>query len=621
MAASVVLGFCFLSVMVLVARFLWVHRSTQNDSDSTADNAVSTAQQELSREGSWLRIIAPKQQRKHWTPTLSGFIKAGDEGVYSSTLFNTLHGPPSEIPLDLLYSSFANELRARPVAERSTYPSELSKFLSTADRPRRVRSLRATRDGRPELRASAPRKSIDLAEMGIGRSRSRKTSPTLVSTFNALPSESGSQSPIHALWTQDVRHAQLFEGRLGTQLSGSELAALSIILGSPVDLIDHGEKGRTELRSSIGGGAHGIVISAKRLEGGGYHITLSRQERSISQLPAQGSGYSTLYAKHLAAGSLPFSLDNKTVNAILITNDTLEALTSGAPLHLQRTSTRSRASRFLASLPNSREPTFHTLTPSSASTSTPRLLLALSALPFTGGLPPLASTSLVQTVAFVASGGLVPGHLLQRLDALVEKVHRHAPTLRLFGPLLDDSNAGVRYRMRERLRKRAGSPLAEPLADRAARTHRYVTLLERLVCLVPDMKPGEALAAVREAAAREFAAAYENAVAAQIDSAAETKSATDVDVESMPSSASLARRSMSLTSPRPSSSFPPRNLGTLVEEVLKGSLPFDVRTVGLVARLVVVAWTMGVERVAWGEAEEGVKVGVDGAVSGDMVLW
>lgn len=647
--------------MVVVARFLWVHNKPGKDqADAPTDYSADPIQHQtslLSRERPWTKLFTPKRERGHWVPTISGIIKAGDEGVYSSTLFNALHGHPGELPLDAVHEAFANELRARPMTERSAYPSEISKFLSTSKKLRRGQSVKTTKDGRPEMPPRASRNSIDLSELGLGRSRStRRTAPNLISTFNVLPFESGGPMPAHGRWTQELQHAQYFEGRTGVTVTPRELAALSLVLGSHVEFTSTQKVNRNnEQESSTSKGAFGISISASKAEKGNYRISLTQHKRKVARQPARGSGFSTLHAKHLASGSLPFSSDRKTINTIIITNETLEALKTGTRLHLSKHAANTKGSQFLASLPSSRELSFHVLAPSSTSTSTPRLLHAIAELPFTGGLTPLATLPIIQTVQFVASGGLVPGRLLQRLDALVEKVHRHAPHLQLFGPLLEDRNAGLLFRERERLGKLAtGSPsVDDSLADKVARMHRYITLLERLMCLIPDMKPSDVLAAVREATKKEMERSYEEAVSAHLNPAPVLEStvpnrrhsgisrrgtkraskrwsfplaaATQLPTPSISASTtpplSQTQSPADSGSPRASSTFPTENLGRRVEGLLKGGLPCDVQSVALVARMVVVVWTLSVGTVAWEENEEGFRV-LDGSkLPEKMSLW
>jgi len=62
-----------------------------------------------------------------------------------------------------------------------------------------------------------------------------------------------------------------------------------------------------------------------------------------------------------------------------------------------------------------------------------------------------------------------------------------------------------------------------------------------------------------------------------------------------------------------------RSLAKQIEHVLKSELPLDVSTIAFVARMVVVAWTVSVGTVAWGEGESGFRV-PDLEALGKMVL-
>lgn len=660
-AASVILGFGFLSAMVLVTRFLWVHKYAK-DGAHAREYSVDAEEQTPSTnlftmDRSWRRMFIRKQDRGQWVPTLSGVIKAGDEGVYSSALLNGLHAYPGELNLDMLYDAFANELRARPTAERSKFSPAISKFLTSARRGvRRAQSVSIKRDSRPDLPPRPQRNSIDLAERGLGRSRSRRTSPVLISNFNLLPSETDSPAASsHTSWTNDLQHAQYFEGRTGVMVTPKELAALSVFLGSPITITEASNAGEKpeDTRLAKGRGAFGISINATPTGDGKYRILLRQHKRSIPQLPARGSGYSTLFAKHLASGSIPFLLDKNHVNAILITSETFKAIQSGTRLHLQKSAPVTQASHFLTSLSNSRDLSFHTLAPSTSSTSMPLLLHAIAAMPFSGGFAPLASAPLVQAVRFVASGGLPPARLLQRLEALVDKVHRYSPGLQLFGPLYEDIHAGLLFRERERLGRLAtGAKADDSIADKVARMQRYITLLERLMCLVPDMKPHDVLCAVREAMKKEIERSYEDAVATFKNGAETPDSALHTPQKRLslsnrtrgskrwslastptpPAGSTAASPShtrsvsspgtpTSVNSPRSSFTFPAENLGKQVEQVLKVNLPFNIETVALVARMVLVAWTLSVETVAWEDGEEGIRLPELSRLPEKMVMW
>ncbi|KAF2118769.1 hypothetical protein BDV96DRAFT_610713 [Lophiotrema nucula] len=627
---------------MLATRFLWVHRSGKNNEDSTIEYSVDPNASRFdifSKDRSWVRMFSPKRDRGQWVPTLSGIIKAGDEGIYSSALINGMHGQPGEVFLDALYDAFAQELKSRPVAERSSYPPVVSRFLSTSrQRVRRSQTVRTSRDSRPSFSSRPQRSSIDVAEKGLLRSRSLRTTPALISAFTVLPSSEKprANAPTHLLWSHDLQHAQHFEGRISISVSATELASLVVMLGSPVDIRHaNGAQEKDSIKPIAGSTAYGLSIYGSSMEDGTFRVTLYQQKRSVSQLPSRGSGYSTLFAKHLASGSIPFSQDDHTVSSLQITQETFDAIRAGKSLHVQSSAVRNHSSRFLASLPASRQVHFHSLTESAASTSTPLLLHSIAALPYIGGLVPLVAKPVIDTVQFVVSGGLPAARLLQRLEALVDKVHRHSPGLQIFGPLFEPNNAGRLFRERERLGKLAtGKIISEALADKTARMHRYITLLERLMALVPGRRPNDVLAAIREATKKELERSYEDAIAAT--RVFNRDSGIDFQLPTFPvavvnrlvsgrSTRRQSKRSSSASSPTPgtppndeqvtslpsrrsSAMFPPQNLGTQAETLLKAELPFDVPTIATVARLILVAWTLSVQTVAWEDGEEGIRL-------------
>lgn len=379
------------------------------------------------------------------------------------------------------------------------------------------------------------------------------------------------------------------------RITPEELAALSLILGSYITASD-----AEVSTASADKGALGISIHIISTANGKHLVSLTQHKRSVSQMPSSGSGHSPLFAKHLACGSLPFSQDGKAINSLLITNDTLAAVQSGLPLTTRKRTQQSPQAKFLATLPSSRALALHTLEPSTKSGPQTPLIDALAQLAFAGGLTPLASLPLIATTQFIASAGLAPGRLLQRLEALVDKVQRHTPLLAIFGPLHEPRNAGLLFRERERLAKVANGALAETALDRAARVHRYAALLHRLMALLPAAKQDGVRIAVQAATARELSTAYVDAVAAR------------------------APPSPSPSPPSPSHAHahaaPPQTLGKQVEALLRCALPFSVDDVARVARLVLVAWTLSVGGVAWEGANEGGRVvGVEGVPRG--LVW
>jgi hypothetical protein len=161
---------------------------------------------------------------------------------------------------------------------------------------------------------------------------------------------------------------------------------------------------------------------------------------------------------------------------------------------------------------------------------------------------------------------------------------------------------------------------------------RYSTLLERLMALVPHLKPQDVLAAVQEAMKQEIRAAYEQAVTTHSSSTTRKNSVEsicspvsspvpEIPAKSAKRQSTSSRRSprrrsnrsstfsdVTETSPALSSEDKEGTLAKQVEQVLKAELPLDVATIAFVARMVIVAWTVSVGVVAWAEGEAGFKV-------------
>lgn len=647
----ILLGLFFVvAAMVLVRLLVQKHlKSSPSDDLHIADGSLGRQSQMPSISSSWNRLFgARREQKGPWVPSLSGILKAGEEGFCSSTMFTSLPGHAGRLPMDALYEAFANELRARPLTERSSYSGEVARFLSESKRGTssglgRTRSVshKAASMERRDTASKAFRKSLDFStvEMGLVRGISvKRPRSVLVSMYNGLKEE-GEPKKSPGAWMKDGQTATLHEGRRSVKVTSAELAALSIVLGSPLT---------RSTDTSFEKGAYGISIQSTPLIDGKRQVSLRPNAPSVSQQHAQGKGVSLLFAKHLAAGSLPYAQDKKAVKCILVTTESMAAIRAGASLYTHSTTVRTPQSRFLSSLPSSRGVSFHVLASSTEIHYSKTLTNAISALPFVGGLPPLATRPMADAIGFIASGGLSPGRLLSRLEALVEKVHRQAPHLTIFGPMYEPQHAGILYREHQRLRKvRTDATVTDSLADKTARMSRYVTLLERLMALVPGRKPQEILAAVQEATKLALQRSYADAVAAHAGHNAPKDGGGGVVVvvatngtptpEAKSQRQSVASRTSARHSKRASimssdsddhaasqtrsDSFADashRTLGKQLEQVLKADLPLSVEMIAQVARMVLVAWTLSVGFVAWEYGESGFRV-PDVAGLGDRI--
>lgn len=627
-AISVALGLCFLFIMALVTRVLLHKHSKATTEELHLGDGSGDHHYQFSHISSvWKRLFVTKRDysKGKWVPTLLAIIKAGDEGFFSSTLLANLEARSGEISLQSLFEVFADELRLLPMSGRSSYPGELSRFLSTTrrpvNRPKRVQSMsrKTSTRGRTEPPTRLSRMSLDLsaAERGLTRgSSTRKPAPSLVPMERGLSGLEKQQNR-QMSWKRDGQNAQSQHGTVAVKITREELAALSIFLGCQMTAgarIEH---------TSYEKGAFNISVMSSMMEDGKHQINLRQHKRSITQIPVSGSGYSSLFAKHLAAGSLPYTQDNQGVHTILVSGLTLKAVQSGLPMYLHDSNFTTRQLRYLSMLPHSRELNFHIASTTHEPQSSNPLIDAISALPFVGGLVPLSSIPLINTIQFIACGGLAPARLLQRLEGLVDRSNGQAPHLNLFGPLYEPQNLAVLFRERERLGRLAtGTNVTDSMAHKASRMQRYITLLERLMALVPNMKPQEVLAAVRQATKKELEQSYLDAVAAHRTNASRSPSVVDShgcpesDARSKRASTTSGHRShrsssasmLTFASPVSSGDVQTQTLAKQAEQILKAELPLSVAQIATVARLVLAAWTLSVEPVAWEDGEEGFRV-------------
>lgn len=408
---------------------------------------------------------------------------------------------------------------------------------------------------------------------------------------------------------RDSKFSQRRRAKAGMKITKFELAALFIVTGQGSNLSS--TKSMTN--------AYGFSLLLAQSKDGKSQVTFRRSRRNVSQRFARGYAISPLFAKHLAMGSLPYQQGTGVVESILIDHATLDSIQVGASLYLKPSPARTTQARYLSSLPNSRLCIFNILATATEPHSPSVLTDAIAVLPFSSGLVPLVSAPLVRTVQLIASGGLPHGRLLQRLEGLVDKVHRFSPHLNIFGPLYEPHNAGLLYRERERLGKLAtNSQTLDTLTDKTARISRYTVLLSRLMALIPDMKPHEVLDVVQEATKKEMQNAYINAMAAHANVAPSKSSSpinwrdsvgseTNSKRNSVTSAHRSSRTNSSSSSPRRSAELG-MSLAKQVEAMLKTDLPFSIQTVALVARMVIVAWTLSVECVAWENGEEGLRL-------------
>lgn len=666
-AASVVLGVSFLLAMALVAWFLVRHkrRKLANTAQSLTDYPVdgegqarpTTPEAPFVSDRSWRGKPGSKRRSKgqQRSPSLATFLKAGDEDIFGSNVFHPHNLQQSaNVSLDSLYDVLADTMMARPTAERLAYTQAMSQFIA---------GRKSSRKRRQSVPATANEVESRLRPTSVKR-RKASRSQYLVITANSflMTEEATLPAARYSWWEMRPTLDSGSDGELTMEISPEELAALSILLacGRPSTNAQNANDDPDLITPAFSdSGAFGISINrhAPTSEGKRF-VTLTRRPLyTTEQVPRASPGYSILLAKHMACGSLPFSRGPSVTACLLISRASAAAIVAGSPaLHIRRKNNPDTASsKFLSSLPHSRGLALYEVAVEAPITTsndfqTPAqlpesFLEVLARLPYTT-LPPLASIPMLDVIGFVASAGLPPGRLLQRLESLIEKIHNASAGTSLFGPLYEVHNVRTLVRERDRLGKLAleATPRAnvsDSLAQKTARLHRYGVLMERLTGMLATGGLGkeEVRRRINEANRNELVKSYSDALGQHrttptprgSPSNGNTGTATPVPQVSSPTAEPTTPsqgRTLGAQSPQPQGSriitrssisscrsgstrrsgpSAPPNLGSQLEAILKAGLPLSVPQVAFVGRLVLVAWSLSAEKVAWEEEEEGMR--------------
>lgn len=270
------------------------------------------------------------------------------------------------------------------------------------------------------------------------------------------------------------------------ETSREELAALALVLGMQLKV--------NESANTVNGiGAFGTSLFAAQ-SGGCWKLHLIHGTRLPKHLHSQGSGYTTIYAKHLACGSIPFADSTKWIKSVYVRQDVLDAIKRG--WHIKDMDIYGGQSlEYLRRLPGKKQiDAFYGVVEHA---NTPA---RLGAILRTDGTPVGEGFSWARAVAGIAFGGLVPqatprvaeavqftvshdqqpetaGARINALEDLVEKLHGLQHEKHIFGPYV-----AMRYEANSGADRVSYTTAARgPPRDSASKFGRYMNLLERMV--------------------------------------------------------------------------------------------------------------------------------------------
>ncbi|KAK3990080.1 hypothetical protein QBC44DRAFT_326154 [Cladorrhinum sp. PSN332] len=422
-------------------------------------------------------------------PTIGGLIEAADRNFWTSRTLDHMDGLHPDLTWLPLYESIFDDLRhpdlsglpglwtqnpilSRVFAKMSLNSNENEKHHDAAlsDKHRRL-----VRD--------------KYLESGIRR-------------LSARP-QAGSKDEGKGL--ARLKPAWMVGKRPCIPVTREELAAMSLIMGMP---IKHDNAG---FYSGIG--AYGLSIDIAHTDAG-WKLSLFKGSRIPRHAPSMGSGYTSLMAKHLACGSIPFDELQDCVRSVYMTDDVLDGIKAGLCI----TDTQAyggQSLEFLRRLPGDKAVDAYYLVASAANSTDPGSILngvnrqvgrwakLITGIAF-GGLVPQADKNVIEAVKLTLAGTNLDG-CVQCLEPLIDMLHAAIPKQQ---PPHDDDELdifGERVASRNRTTGFMYVNHTFPSTDKnprdAASTFaRYMNLLEHILARAPspanpgpDSQPSDAV--------------------------------------------------------------------------------------------------------------------------------
>ena len=501
-----------------------IQRARSRDVGSVAADTSKMGYFYVPRLSHWSAFYGKKTQVLK-VISIRGLVKAGDSQIWTSTVLDELPATTSEIDWVALYGNIFNETARRLTSEhRDAFPRVIRTFIGRADEgiEKKQVHLKETKDrlvdeeskihreeilGKDSVKLRKMRKKLEKHQKSYKVDRQGYYEPSSLDLINCCRGldTTDQTGPIEPdddeLGLQDVQNTWLVRNTPCIATSREELAALALILGMTL-------KWHTSAPSLGGVGAFGTSLRAAQ-ENGTWRLHFMHAGRIPRHAPSPGSGYTTVMAKHIACGSLPFADASKWVRSIFVTDKVLRGVRAGGSVKDVQ-SFGGHALEYLRRLPAAKQiDAYYDIDSNPRPDESLGLILRSDGSPFPngctwsravtgiafGGLVPQAAEHLAQAVSFTVAG--IQGQCFEELEALINMLHRHSFAKGLFGDFVterigaEDSIDNVNYTLPAR---------NSDVRDAAAVFARYMTLLERITARCEVVKNG--VDAVFEAACK-----------------------------------------------------------------------------------------------------------------------
>ncbi|KAG4424793.1 hypothetical protein IFR04_002141 [Cadophora malorum] len=444
-------------------------------------------------------------------------------------------------------------------------------------------------------------------------------------------------------WKQHLQRIWISDGKPCIEVSRTELAALALIMGIRIhlnykdsdspsaarkdpksDVLDRpevespGGDGKLDSQSqlfgqgyprSLGGdGIFGRGLYGKPLYGDSWALRLvvGRVEHT-SDGPSRGSGYSTLFAKCMACGCVPFETTDRWNRVIFITKGTLKAIKAGMNIRDgfyeegKDKDESARPQKYLNRLPSARRISYYGLPGALNEGKIPHVctvdgapILAwprvVAGIAF-GGLVPMATLNLVRAIRFTAEGENNTVEIaLEQLWNIMIDIQHLAQFHQLFGQDIEDAAKAKEGEEMEKM----GNPTDASMARAASAISHLSTILEYAIarCAEPDAILNGGIN-VAPPVAHETAQQRRHRARADVFQAC---------CKELSDSFLIARRSE-----EPANHHLHRkdetHTATVEKPISTHKARFDVVTCGRIARYIILVWSYYVTIVVWNDEE------------------
>jgi len=341
-------------------------------------------------------------------PSIRELIEAGDRGFWTSTSLDYIPERYPETTWVLLYEAIFEQL----ASIREPPPDWKSNKIMG-------RFLRRVKSKAHQLHSSeiAQRQRHLFASHRL-RSCRRELPEIYHATVGESPDPVFHKAPLKTaeVWVSDVK--------VCVPVSREELVALCLVTGTT--LLKKG----SELYYS-GVGAFGMSMDLSHGESR-WMLSLFNGPRIQRYLPSMGTGFTTLMAKHLACGSIPFAKSPSWIQSVYVTELVLQKIKTGGLIIDQRLY-GGTSLEVLRRLPGEKDvDAFYGVSDHDGRSDRGAILnkehstvstwpRVVAGVPF-GGLVPQAAPRVIRAIRFTV-GGTEVDQCIQNLEGLIDALH------------------------------------------------------------------------------------------------------------------------------------------------------------------------------------------------------